>query len=369
MSLKSKRVIICNDIKVKEDTGWHVNIDADPIVYRVAWACQKTVYELKGPDGVINSSNTKVRALGDDYKGWTDAQLEEAGLSLEKSATTDQWDAVVNSIHQQINQIIHACQAESYDLFLTGKGNYRADIATRRKYKAGRSEKPLLYSAIREYMVETLGATVYSGYEADDALSAASWTELRRIKKTGIKGLDKQVKESRVILASIDKDLRQVPGWYYNPMWGAERKPEMVTKMGYLSLTKGKTPKLEFAGLKGFYAQMLLGDSVDAIPGVDGIGPVGAYELLDDCTNEEELYTAVLEAATMSMGRKVEYFHWSDMEDPDVAMTKQIPKLGAEKMTISIEDYLKEQANLLYMLRKLPKKGKSPKLWKCPIKS
>jgi 5'-3' exonuclease len=79
-------------------------------------------------------------------------------------------------------------------------------------------------------------------------------------------------------MVHIDKDLNQFRGWHYN-----YRKKEKY----YVS---------EFEGLTAFYTQILTGDRIDNIIGLKGIGPVKAKRILAECTNENELYEAVLKA-------------------------------------------------------------------------
>jgi 5'-3' exonuclease len=52
----------------------------------------------------------------------------------------------------------------------------------------------------------------------------------------------------------------------------------------------------EEEGIKNFYKQMLVGDRVDNIIGIKGIGPVKAERLFKECKSEKELYLTVLEA-------------------------------------------------------------------------
>lgn len=365
MALKSKKVIQTHTIRPAGGT-WHVNIDADVLCYRVAWACQKTKYRLKSGKEVIREDSTRAKVLGSEYKQWDDSQLSEAGLKVQKKVTTDELDAVKYSVNHMIQEVINSCNAGSWTLYLTGSGNYRAEIATRRKYKAGRSERPVLYKFIRDYMVDELGALMIEGMEADDALSIASWDELRRIRKSEGCSPEEACRKSKVILASIDKDLKQVPGWFYNISWMGEYPPMLVLPFGHLYWIDGpKGGKADFSGLMGLYFQMLIGDTVDAIPGCDGVGPSKAYNILKDCTTEGELYEAVLDTYREKMGDVVSYIHWTDLVDPDIPITKCESTPWAKPVEVTVEEYLQEQANLLFMLRKRPVGGEV-KLWKAP---
>ena len=148
--------------------------------------------------------------------------------------------------------------------FLTGKGNYRYDIAKTQPYKGNRTQaKPKHYELIREYLVKAWGCKVIEGEEADDAI--------------GIKAYEFADKEDFVIM-SIDKDLDMIEGWHYN-------------------FTKDNKYFVDsFTAIQNFYKQLLTGDKVDNIPGLKGIGPAKAAKILKDCNTEAEMFKAVLEA-------------------------------------------------------------------------
>ena len=152
---------------------------------------------------------------------------------------------------------------EDYKGFLTGKGNFRDSIAVTVPYKGQRvSEKPVHLQALRCHLVTSWGFTVVQGIEADDAVGIAAYA----------------VPEDETIMVHIDKDLNQFRGWHYN-----YKKKE-------------KYHVTEFEGLHSFYTQILTGDRIDNIVGLKGIGPVKAKKVLEKCTNESELYQAVLKA-------------------------------------------------------------------------
>lgn len=152
--------------------------------------------------------------------------------------------------------------ADPYQLYLTGSGNFRKELATIQPYKGTRKkEKPKHYKALRDYLVNQWDAIVIEGMEADDALAIKA-TEL---------GLG-------CVVVSIDKDLLQVEGKHYN---FAKDKMVIIDK---------------FTGLYNLYHQMLTGDRVDNIRGVKGIGEKKADKILADCKTEQEMYDAVLKA-------------------------------------------------------------------------
>lgn len=164
-------------------------------------------------------------------------------------------------------------KADSYEAFLTGKGNYRYDIAKTVPYKGNRKDmkKPVHYEALRNHMVKRLGAVVVEGQEADDEVA------IRMTKEP-----------DQYLLVGVDKDLMQIPGWHHNP-----RK----AKTEYVS---------ELEGYKAFCTQLLTGDRIDNIPGIDGIGPVKADKALKNAKTKEELLRAVFEVY-VEKGFGIEY--------------------------------------------------------------
>lgn len=151
-------------------------------------------------------------------------------------------------------------KAEDYKAWITGKTNYRNQLAVTHPYKGNRKEfvKPVHYDALRQRLMR-LGAVVTDNEEADDAVAIESC-------------------RGNYWIVHQDKDLDQLEGWHYNPV---KNEKYYVSK---------------FEGLRNFYKQMLTGDRIDNIVGLKGIGPVKADKLLTDCTTELDLYQAVCAA-------------------------------------------------------------------------
>ena len=169
----------------------------------------------------------------------------------------------LSRLEQTMTELCMDLDCEDYKGFLTGKGNFRESIAVTVPYKGQRvSEKPVHLQALRDHLVNSWGFEVVNGIEADDAVGIAAYA----------------VPEDESIMVHIDKDLNQFRGWHYN-----YRKKE-------------KYHVSEFEGLTAFYTQILTGDRIDNIVGLKGIGPVKAKRILAECTNENELYEAVLKA-------------------------------------------------------------------------
>jgi hypothetical protein len=172
-----------------------------------------------------------------------------------------------------VDKVYDGCFVDRWELYLTGKGNFREKIATTVVYKGNRLDtpKPAHHAALRKHLIEAWDAVVIQGQEADDAIATRATTL----------GDD-------CVIVSLDKDLDQVAGYHYN----------FVKKEAYYI-----TPE---EGLLRFYCQILTGDAADNIMGIHGIGNVKARKMLEDAENEAEMYHRCVMAYDGSEDRVIE---------------------------------------------------------------
>ncbi len=154
---------------------------------------------------------------------------------------------------ETIRGIMNATGSTSLKVFLSDTlvNNFRYKIYP--EYKANRKDapKPKYYEEIKQFLINEFDAVITLGQEADDAL--------------GINQTDETV------ICSIDKDLLQVPGLHYNFVKGEIKEVD------------------EIGGLRHFYEQVLKGDRVDNIPGIDRIGEKKAAKLMANCETEADM--------------------------------------------------------------------------------
>ncbi len=189
--------------------------------------------------------------------------------------------------------------------------NFRDKVAVKKPYKGNRkTEKPFHYDNLTQYILQKYETLVAKGLEADDLMSIYQCQYLKQLD---------------TIICSRDKDLRITPGMHYG--WPCGRQPQFgpkrVTEMGELEM---KPKKVAGDGLMFFYSQLITGDTVDNIPGLPRGGPVKAFNTLHELTSEEEMFNAV---ATLYEA------HYGD----------------------TWREEMKEQANLLWMVRELDEEG------------
>jgi len=178
-----------------------------------------------------------------------------AAYSTNNDFAEDAIDKIDEIIEYLLEDTMFEPDTELMEVFLTGKGNFRFELVD--NYKANRSgvERPIHLQAIRDHMVEHWGAVVSEGEEADDLIG---------IRATQI--------GPYAVVASIDKDMLQIPCIHYN-LW-----------------KKTWTKVSEWGGLLFFYEQILTGDKADNIIGLHGVGPVKAKKVIEGATTERELF-------------------------------------------------------------------------------
>jgi len=257
--------------------------------------------------------------LDSDVLAYECAFAAEAAWKYEGQEGIPPFDRVADILDARIESIcLRVGATQSPILYLTGKTNFRNQIAKRQKYKDRASNKPWHFKNIIAYMEGKYDCRRTEGLEADDLIS-----------------IEQTNRPEETIICTRDKDLRSVPGWHYGWELGNQPEfgPELVSESGYITLSNDRK-KIKGVGRMFFYSQCLTGDPVDSIPGLEGCGPVKAYQILEGSKTEEEAFRSVLSAYQEKYGDKAE------ME-------------------------LLEQGRLLWMTRKLHLNGQ-PVLWEFP---
>jgi len=228
---------------------------------------------------------------------------------------------------KEIKRILNTTEEPIY--FFTGVDNFRMDIAKSKEYKGKRKkEKPYHYKNLVMYIEARYPVIRYKNLEADDGMAIFQTDWLKCIPLNLIQPS---------IIVTPDKDLRSVEGWHYGPEgWNYPSfGPILISEENsYIELSKDRK-KVIGIGYKFFYSQLLTGDVVDNIPGLPRTGAVAAVKLLANATTKGEAYIAVRDAYR------------------DVCLCP--------------DEYLKEQADLLWMVRGVNRKGE-PVLWQPPLR-
>lgn len=276
-----------------------LEIDGDPLIYGCGFAVEHVYYDIHmiGEEqwGPVTSLPSKKEAVA-----WVSKEGE--GYEIRPRREVQSLGFAIQALKTKLKGITKTLKSDNYTIYLTGKGNYRDEVATILPYKGNRdpSHKPVHYEALRKYMIDRLGAIVVEGYEADDAVSMAQYANI-----------------DNTIIVSIDKDLDMVPGWHYNPN---KNEKYWVT---------------EEEGIKFFYTQLLTGDRTDNILGIPGVGPVKAKAMFDGVEEEPNPEQCMYHDCCIAYE---EYY-----KDKEKGMAA-----------------LKENARLLWMSRKEPDDWRAP---------
>lgn len=224
-------------------------VDGDMVVYGAGFAVETRQYKTE--DGIlwpyISQAKEHCSDMGFDID------------SIEKFVESEPVSHALYNTDQMIKKMIEMTGADECTIFLSGDTNFRNEVATLKPYKGNRvSSKPVHYQAIRDHLVSKYDAVISDGVEADDLL-----------------GIHQEID---TVICTLDKDLDMVPGSHYN--W---RREELYWVT-------------EPEAIHNFYNQLLMGDAVDNIPGVPGIGKAKAAKILAGLTHEPDLYEATLQA-------------------------------------------------------------------------
>lgn len=157
----------------------------------------------------------------------------------------------IESIEAKVAKLKKDLDATEVVLVLTDyKDNFRRTLCyPEYKYSRKKIRRPLCLGALREYVIDKYNAIVLPSLEGDDVLGILSTT--------------KSSKDIQKVIVSIDKDLKTIPGWHYNP--------DKDTELRFISREEADYY---------FYLQTLMGDRTDGYPGCPGIGPKTAEKIL-----------------------------------------------------------------------------------------
>lgn len=221
-------------------------IDGDILVYTSSFSVQYKEYSH--PE--VGSSRRRRDLAAVVTWNFEDDEGEDIMNNLTCYDVLEDKASAEYNFDSMMQRIIQETNATEYKLFLSGDNNFRKEVDYPVKYKGGRPDKPVYYQDMMQYARSKWGAISMDNLEADDLLGIYSGPD--------------------TIICSIDKDLQQIPGLHYHL-----DKKEITTV----------TPE---DGRRYFWEQMLMGDRVDNIIGLNKVGPVGAKKLLAAANTEEE---------------------------------------------------------------------------------
>lgn len=335
----------------------------------------------------------KVGFTTEEVKYVTALHKVEVGECASILETPEFLDAA-DQLDWTLNHWVESAGADSALIYITeAPNNFRLNVAFTKPYKGQRPpEKPPFFKELKQHLVDKHNAIIATDCEADDLIVIEMSRRNQELEDQGAEvGSTTHRRFSDAIAISTDKDLRICPGWHYDPdkrdkSWvdvlgwlDPVYKIKEVTNYEYRTLcrfhdldyeackeysgdepceparfVKGKRKgevkskrvknglkkvqsiyKLRGAGLKFFYSQLLVGDSADNYPGAPGVGETRAFEVLNTCNTEEELYNAVLEEYFKTYGSR-----------------SLATNYRGGRCSLTHEQYMVEQGRLAWLRRK-----------------
>ena len=203
-------------------------------------------------------ANKKIGLLDADILAYVVASTHQVKVDWDGDGEISQYvtslDAAKTKVDKTIGEYMWQLKLDKMIICLTDKHNFRKDILPTYKDNRKATLKPLLLSTLKEYMSSNYESFIRPGLEADDVL--------------GILATHPTLIPGKKVIISIDKDLTQIPGLYFNP--------DKHTKAVEIKAEDGDYFHL---------MQTLQGDSVDGYKGCPGIGPKKAEKILADSTD------------------------------------------------------------------------------------
>lgn len=241
---------------------------------------------------VMPEKNNKIALIDADTVAYTAClNVEVASEVLPKEFYTDmEWDAIINDpqfdedemvlyetdptqaiakADEKLKRIMDKTGCQEVELHFTGgRENFRYKVSP--NYKANRAGRaPAGLGQLKKDLAEKYNGTIHTKWEADDAVVflMGKYSE-------------------KYILCAIDKDvLNSVEGknfnYYESAIYNIEMKWVEVNRHTVLTWR---------------YLQTLMGDKIDNIIGLKGIGPKKAEKILANCMSHKELWEAVCKA-------------------------------------------------------------------------
>lgn len=238
-------------------------VDGDLVAYRNAAATQGVHYS-------VNSVTTKYHK---DAKKLVDSITEEGKEPdysiIEKHVVPEPIEHALGNLKRTMEESIQTVEQLTgrpvvVRCYLTADVLFRDEVsATYKKSREG-VERPAHLKACKKFLEDYYDAKTVNGYEADDLIAMQHTL----------------VGSDNAVVMSIDKDLKQLPGQHFD---FTKKTMETVAPED---------------ARHNFWIQVLVGDKVDDIQGLHGVGPVTAKKILDEAygKSENKYYRTVLKA-------------------------------------------------------------------------
>ena len=273
-------------------------IDGDVLAYRAAAVAEKReVQVITKSSGIVElfKNRTEFKDL---------LKSKDILFTEEDYEITDKVEALNVSIatgimKRQIQELKDKFFADSVQVFVSGKDNFRDSLPLPKKYKGNRASmlRPVHLRDAKLYMVHNHGAKICNGAEADDFVIIHGYQEL--------------AKGNIPIVITVDKDANAYSGLSVYDF--TQESPEIILLPDFGSLwDTGK--KIAGNGFIWFCYQWVYGDRGDFYMPCDlakaQLGEKAAFKLLKDCITKTEALEKVVQKYKEWYPKEFEYTAW-----------------------------------------------------------
>ena len=245
-------------------------IDGDILLYKIGFSVETRQHKVKDLEtGEVSIVKSKKEIKDNFHDIPIDIKTEQIfNCDFPKLECAVRLDRLIKKIYKN-------SKCDNYYVCLSDEnGTFRSKECKKIKYKENRVGllKPLLFDFLLNRIKQRFDILTMDGLEADDVLGINSGPN--------------------TVIASIDKDLLMVPGKHYNINTDDitdSRDPGTL----WLYKNKAGSKRIIGYGFMWFCAQMLLGDQVDNIPGINRYGPVKVFKSLAANCNKQDMWDMV----------------------------------------------------------------------------
>lgn len=225
----------------------------------------------------------------------------------DQAQTLENYTAVIKATDRFIDTLLQGAKADSYIGFLGGVHPTFRHLQNK-DYKSTRGlTKPDWYmqwgSIVNHRLMHYWKFEYVEGFEAEDGVSMMAYH---------YRGIQRDY-----IICHIDKDLNQIPGEHFN----------------YKTLVVDTIT--EHQSHYNLFTQILMGDTVDNLPGLPGIGKSKAGKLLALGSTYSELLQITLAAYRKHYGERSGILYFT--ETYSMVKLLDMPELGFDPTTVKIQ--------------------------------
>jgi 5'-3' exonuclease len=197
--------------------------------------------------------------------------LDDEGLAIFTPEEEEQYKAdIFQNFCRELSEVSENVFAQEARIVLRGNNNFRYEVDP--YYKKNRSSNGIkVYADYIKDRALKLGMAIASdGCESDDIIRM--WAEELR------------AEDKDFVVCTTDKDLKMIPGKHYH------LKTKQIITVS------------EHEAWMSYHQQLLMGDSVDSIPGIWKMGPVKSSKALKDCDTLESFQDVVIDQYIKAYG-------------------------------------------------------------------